>query len=183
VARRGATSGSNSGPSGDSATVESLRREIAQKDQLVRGLLLGAVAASRGPAETPVEKEARSVREAARVLDRRLFDAPADDAAASRLEREVQRVTSQLPSDVETDLVCASTLCRLVVRAETQSMQSAVLRVAEGLPKLFAGTTLLQTAPGESTLYMAPDPETLNTSTDPTQDGLSAERAHLAAER
>ena len=144
-------------------TIRALRQELAHKDQLLKGVLNRAAAIDSEPrVQTPEEEHAKAVESAAATLNQRLFDAPPDAAMAARLESVLEAVTRRLHEDVESELACASTMCRVVLRGSAQAVGSATSELANDAPKLFMGTVVLPTADGESTMYVAREPGILD---------------------
>ena len=147
------------------ATIRALRQELAQKDQLLHGVLIRAAAIDSEPrVQTPAEEHTKAVESAAATLNQRLFDAPPDAAMAARLESVLEAVTLRLPEDVQSELACASTMCRVVLRGSAEAVGSATNELANDAPKLFMGTVVLPTANGESTMYVAREPGILDLS-------------------
>jgi hypothetical protein len=147
------------------ATIRALRQELAQKDQLLQGVLIGAATRDSEPrVQTPEEEHSRAVESAAATLDQRLLDAPPDAAMAARLESVLEAVTQRLSENVQSELACASTMCRVVLRGRAEAVGSATSELANDSPKLFIGTVVLQTSDGESTMYVAREPGILDLS-------------------
>ncbi|HTV19972.1 MAG TPA: hypothetical protein VMG12_14905 [Polyangiaceae bacterium] len=147
------------------ATIRALRHELAQKDQRLQRVLIHAAAADPEPrAQPPEDEHTKAVESAAATLNQRLFDAPPDAALAARLESVLEAVTRRLPEEVQSELACASTLCRVVLRGSAAAVSSATNELTHDAPKLFIGSVVLPTADGESTLYVAREPGILDLS-------------------
>ena len=158
----------------ESLAIASLRLQLADKDRTIQALLLRSDAAPKAPPPSAEEPETYAILAVANALDQRLAHAPRDDAVAIRLQREMESAIRQLSEEVETELDCSSTLCRLMVRAEDETLQRAILDVTERMPKSFAGAVVLRTAQGENALYAAPDSETLDVQGGGKQDDRQA---------
>jgi hypothetical protein len=133
-----------------------------------QGLPLRAALNPLAQLPTREEQDRQIVEDAARALDQRLFDEPQDEAEVARLESAFDAIIERLPEDVKTEVACASTLCRLVIRGSGDAVGKATHAVAQGMPKLFTGTVVLPTARGESTIYLARDPALLDYSATAT---------------
>lgn len=151
----------------DSAEVIArLRAELARKDRQLAQQQLGLAAAQGQQAVEPAENAAT---EAMRILEARMvadgIDEPAAAQARARLEAILEEVK---PRDLHGEVMCASGMCRALLRgseqvATTSALSAAFERVVERLAKTYSATQTFYDERGEASLYLAKSPELLDT--------------------
>jgi hypothetical protein len=153
--------------SGTSAELERLRAELRQKDQLLRKFAAAsAVAAERVPnaAASPSVPDLDPAAKTQDLLDERLLLVSKDPAKAAEMERALRSaVDVSLPGEATlSSLYCGSALCRVIIKAGTESVvNQSLAAMSAHLPKLFGASLAFRLGAGERALYVAPSHQDL----------------------
>lgn len=160
--------------SGSAAEVRRLQAELLQKDRLLRAMVaVSARAAEPAPSPSLEPTAAPPVLDpAARtadLLDERLLLEPKDPRKTAEMERALRVASdpSVLGEAKVTSLYCGSSLCRVTIKADQETVANrSVAAMSSELPKLFGASRAFRLDSGERALYVAPTREALAVNLD-----------------
>lgn len=155
--------------SGAAAEVQRLQAELRQKDRLLRAMAavsarVAEPAPSPAPEPTAPPPALDPAARTADLLDERMLLEPKDPTKTAEMERALRSASepSVLGEARVTSLYCGSTLCRVTIKADQETVANrSVSAVSSELPKLFGASRAFRLDSGERALYVAPSREAL----------------------
>jgi len=154
--------------SGTSAEVQRLRAELRQKDELLRvatRAMVPSEATAQPDMAAPQEPSLDPAAKVADLLDERLLMAAKDPRQAAEAERALRQLAnpSVLGQSKVTSVYCGSSLCRVILKAEKDTLvNESVVAMSAQLPKLFGATLAFPLGAGQSALYVGKSSEDLD---------------------